>query len=116
MSLKFDDSQFQDRAKQLLKKVEENTKKGVYEVAKEVLRISNNRYVPHDTGELQNSGSMNPDSPATEIEVGYNKVYAARLHEHPEYSFQKGRVGKYLERTIVENIRAFREHMMNLLK
>ncbi len=29
--------------------------------------------------------------------VSYNTPYARRLHEHPEYRFNEGRKGKYLE-------------------
>jgi len=56
--------------------------------------------VPHDIGTLQGTGNASePKIVGTdiEVEVGYNTPYAARLHEHPEYHFQKGRKGKYLE-------------------
>lgn len=71
-------------------------------VADEVLRLSQQQ-VPHDTGSLQNSGTVQPSG--RDFIVGYHKVYAARLHEHPEYRFQKGRKGKYLEDPIVSNSR-----------
>lgn len=74
----------------------------------EVLRLSSFE-VPHDKGMLQASGSvsMGGDNFDSAI-VGYNKVYAARLHEHPEYRFQKGRKGKYLEDPIKNNLDVFR--------
>lgn len=56
--------------------------------------------VPHDIGTLQGSGNVSPaEIKGDEIsaEVGYDTPYAARLHEHPEFNFQKGRKGKYLE-------------------
>ena len=31
--------------------------------------------------------------------IYYDTPYAARLHEHPEYNFQHGRKGKWLENT-----------------
>lgn len=82
-------------------------------VADEVLRLSS-REVPHDTGLLQNSGHVDPE--ADGHIVGYDKVYAARLHEHPEYRFQKGRKGKYLEDPIKHNLNLFLEILGNQLQ
>lgn len=83
------------------------------DVADEILRLSS-REVPHDTGLLQNSGHVEPE-PLGHI-VGYNKVYAARLHEHPEYNFQKGRKGKYLEDPIKHNTEIFLEYVGRAIK
>lgn len=91
----------------LSKGIDDNSKKAVKKIANEVLRLSQFE-VPHDTGALQNSGHTE-SSGEFEESVGYNKVYAARLHEHPEYSFQGGRKGKYLEDPIKHNLRAFKE-------
>ncbi len=66
------------------------------ELAYELLRLSQIE-VPHDKGTLQNSGTVQPGQTPGTFAIGYNMVYAARLHEHPEYKFQKGRKGKYLE-------------------
>lgn len=79
---------------------------GIGKVADEIMRLSQFE-VPHDTGELQNSGMVDQDRGSDEATVGYNKVYAARLHEHPEYNFQKGRKGKYLEDPIKHNLHIF---------
>lgn len=73
----------------------------VMNVADEVLRLSQEE-VPHDEGTLQNSGAVE-QLPNGDVIVGYHTVYAARLHEHPEYNFQKGRKGKYLEDPIDRN-------------
>lgn len=70
-------------------------------VADEVLRLSQFE-VPHDEGTLQNSGSVEA-LPNGDVVLGYHTRYAARLHEHPEYNFQKGRKGKYLEDPIRNN-------------
>lgn len=60
--------------------------------------------VPLDLGILLGSGQV---LPATDAEHGagvvYDTPYAARLHEHPEYNFQNGRKGKYLEDPALEN-------------
>ena len=93
------------------KAMEREVLRGVNDVASEILRLGSFE-VPHDTGMLQASGHVEP-SKNDEVVVGYNKVYAARLHEHPEYRFQKGRKGKYLEDPIKNNIRTFIKYIEN---
>ncbi len=73
-------------------------------VADEVLRLSQFE-VPHDEGTLQNSGAVEAQ-PNGDVVLGYHTIYAARLHEHPEYNFQRGRKGKYLEDPIRNNAAA----------
>lgn len=90
----------------LINKIEAGAKEAKQIVADEILRLSQFE-VPHDTGLLQNSGHVEPEG--NDYLVGYNKVYAARLHEHPEYKFQKGRKGKYLEDPIKNNSKLFLE-------
>lgn len=70
------------------------------DVANEILRLSQAE-VPIDEGTLQNSGTVQFVDDAWV--VGYHTPYAARLHEHPEYRFQRGRKGKYLEDPIIHN-------------
>ncbi|QPZ39701.1 hypothetical protein [Paramicrobacterium chengjingii] len=55
--------------------------------------------VPFDIGTLSGSGSVSTPLNAADptVEVIYDTPYAARLHEHPEYNFQGGRKGKYVE-------------------
>ncbi len=83
-------------------------KAALLEVGLELLRLSQEQ-VPHDTGELQNSGEV--EAIGNDIIVGYHKPYAARLHEHPEYRFQKGRKGKYLEDPLIQNLSTFNKHV-----
>lgn len=85
------------------------TNRAVYGVGNEILRIAANGIVPHDKGILQGSGHVEPTANQTEVIVGYNTVYAARLHEHPEYNFKNGRQGKYLENPIKWNLGVFRK-------
>lgn len=87
-------------------------KKGLSDVAEEIMRLSS-REVPHDTGQLQNSGQVDPEGEG--FIIGYNKLYAARLHEHPEYNFQNGRKGKYLEDPIKNNTAILLEHYKKAL-
>lgn len=111
MAVDIDDRDFKQKSKQLLELAKKQNLKAVNDVANEILRISVNgppAQVPHDLGQLQNSASVQPFK-EDEVEVGFNKVYAARLHEHPEYMFQKNRKGKYLEDPIKNNLPAFQQ-------
>lgn len=103
MAIKFDLRQFLARAKELKLRIENQRLRASFAVGGEVLRLSSFE-VPHDQGLLQSSASVEPEEEGAI--VGYNKVYAARLHEHPEYRFQKGRKGKFLEDPIKNNMKA----------
>lgn len=60
--------------------------------------------VPLDIGTLLGSGQVVPAETMEEgSAVVYDTPYAARLHEHPEFNFQGGRKGKYLEDPANEN-------------
>jgi hypothetical protein len=98
----FDTKSLEAGIKSMTLKFAKATHQGLIDVANEVLRLSQ-REVPHDTGLLQNSGHVEETNNELDVLVGYNKVYAARMHEHPEYHFQKGRKGKYLEDPIKMN-------------
>ncbi len=109
----FDDRDFQKRISELMDKVMPTAvRQGIHDVATEILRLSGFE-VPHDTGLLQSSGSV--EDRRDESVVGYNKVYAARLHEHPEYRFQKGRKGKYLEDPIKNNMAVFIKYIRSAM-
>jgi hypothetical protein len=62
-----------------------------------------NKGVPHDEGILQASGLASFDESNLSGAVSYNTPYAVRLHEHPEFRFQKGRRGKWVELAFQEN-------------
>lgn len=85
-------------------------RKRLLDIGFEILRLSQEQ-VPHDKGSLQNSGNV--ETLGDTVIVGYHKPYAARLHEHPEYNFQGGRKGKYLEDPINTNMKVFKEHLKN---
>lgn len=117
MSIKWIDKDFQTKSAKYIELITKSVITGVNDVANEIMRLSSFE-VPHDTGMLQTSGSIEPGSNDSEKIVGYNRVYAARLHEHPEYRFQKGRKGKYLEDPIKNNLNVFikyiREAVINI--
>lgn len=108
--IKWNDDDFQAGIKRLTEAAKQQNLIALTELAMEILRLSSFQ-VPHDTGMLQASGAVAQElGEADVVLVGYNKVYAARLHEHPEYRFQKGRKGKYLEDPIKENLNTFRQY------
>lgn len=75
-------------------------------LAAERLLALSNAEAPLDIGTLIGSSTVVPaTSPEEGAAVVYDTPYAARLHEHPEYNFQGGRKGKYLEDPAIENRR-----------
>jgi len=91
----------------------ERARAGLWRAMEELLRRANER-VPLDEGTLLGSGKAFVTDGLTGI-VSYDTPYAVRLHEHPEYNFQGGREGKWLERTVNESapeiIRYLAEHL-----
>lgn len=77
----------------------------------EFLLEESNRTVPLEEGTLQNSGVTSVDSGAREAAISYNTPYAVRHHEHPEYNFQNGRRGKWLELTMQEQATRVQQFM-----
>lgn len=102
-SVTIDTSEFMGVLDKILAKVDSIDMKSLEKMGDELLRVSNHE-VPHDEGILSGSGSVDPDAGNGEVVVGYHTPYAARLHEHPEYRFQKGRKGKYLEDPLKKNL------------
>lgn len=104
INLSFDFSDFEKKSREVLSKFDRQRARATMSVADEILRLSQ-KEVPHDIGSLQNTGHTQQSGADTL--VGYNTRYAARLHEHPEYNFQKNRKGKYLEDPIKNNMNFF---------
>lgn len=69
--------------------------------ALEYLLDESNKVVPHKEGILQDSGETSIDKDELTGDVYYDTPYAMRLHEHPEYDFENGRQGKWLENTFI---------------
>lgn len=111
----FDATDFLNKSAQYITARLQKINRAVHDVADEILRLSSFE-VPHDTGMLQSSGHVEGTHEPDEVIVGYNKVYAARLHEHPEYRFQKGRKGKYLEDPIKKNKNVFIKHIQKAMQ
>jgi hypothetical protein len=86
-----------------LPEIEAGIVRGMNLAAERLLTLST-AVAPLDQGTLIASAQVEP---AQSIDDGaavvYDTPYAARLHEHPEYQFQGGRQGKYLEEPAVQN-------------
>lgn len=104
--IELDLSGLKDGSERLSRAMRVASGRAIEKIADEVLRLSQGE-VPHDTGALQNSGHTEVKN-RDEVLVGYNKVYAAKMHEHPEYNFQGGRKGKYLEDPLKNNLNIFK--------
>ncbi len=101
MVMEYDGKQVSLNLKKMAFAFDNGADKANLDVAFEVMRLSQ-KEVPHDEGTLQNSGTVE-SLPNGDVVVGYHTRYAARLHEHPEYNFQRGRKGKYLSDPILRN-------------
>ena len=85
------------RFKDIAAQVGADLTKGVNLAAERLLALSS-EVVPFDIGTLSASGQVErAQTPDEGAAVTYDQPYAARLHEHPEYNFQGGRQGKYVE-------------------
>ena len=85
------------RFKDIAAQVGADLTKGVNLAAERLLALSS-EVVPFDIGTLSASGQVEAaQTPDEGSAVTYDTPYAARLHEHPEYNFQGGRQGKYVE-------------------
>lgn len=114
MAVVWDASDFLARSGIVEGEVEKATELGVRTVAQELLRLSQLE-VPLDKGRLMGSGHAQSEG-NNEWSVGYYTVYAHRLHEHPEYNFQNGRKGKYLEDPLKRNRALFLEVLSKTIK
>lgn len=114
MAIDINNKDFFNRTRKLRAQIEEKAHEAVNNVADEIMRLSQFE-VPHDTGRLQNSGHVEQRGQLAAI-IGYNTVYAARLHENPQFHFQKGRKGKYLEDPIKNNFRVLRQFILDSVK
>lgn len=116
-NINFDTKDFDNKSGNFITRMVDGTRSALEQIANEILRISQNE-IPMKTRLLANSGMVEPNG--DEFIVGYNKTYAARLHEHPEYRFNRAinpnAKGKYLEDPIKQNLLAFKSYLDNLLK
>lgn len=76
--------------------VEKEIGRALYKGASHILNEAN-KIAPKDEGTLIQTSNVDVDVEAGTASAYYVQKYAPRLHEHPEYNFQGGRQGKFLE-------------------
>lgn len=132
LSFDWDDRQFDKEMKKLLRAFTTPSSQGAVGkavlLAGQRLLADSQEIVPFDTGDLQKSGSaddLQPTSGGMEIEVGYNKVYAAKLHEDMTLNISQSKAGlggkprqqKYLETPMKANAKFYGNMIaLNILK
>lgn len=116
-SVDWDAKEFLMRSNVVVGEVDKAVEVAVRAVAQELLRLSQLE-VPLDKGRLMGSGTAQKKPGAGDVTytVSYNTVYAHRLHEHPEYKFQRGRKGKYLEDPLKRNYAVFNSIIAKTVK
>ncbi len=82
--------------------------------AGEVLLEEANQKVPFEEGNLARSGFV--DVEPTSATVSYDTPYAARLHENPQYHFQHGRRGKWLQLALQDQAQRLEQFLADRLK
>ena len=60
-----------------------------------------NEHVPLLSGTLEGTGTVS--TAGSEAAISYDTVYAARLHEHPEYNFRGQGRGRWLQDAVDEH-------------
>lgn len=113
VSIDFDVTDFLRSIDKTLPAFIKASEKAEDEIADEALRLSQHE-VPKDEGVLEGTGVSDRDKQGAYF--GYNTPYAAKLHEHPEFNYQKGRKGKYMEDPIKQNLPVFRGHYIETVK
>lgn len=87
----------------------------LYKGASHVLNEANN-IAPKDEGALTQTSDVAVDEKAGKANIFYVQKYAAKLHENPQYNFQGGREGKWLEKAILSEGDRVAEIMANEIR
>jgi hypothetical protein len=84
----------------------------------EFILQESNKIAPLDEGPLTRSGNTDIEEGPKGVKgtVYYDTPYATKVHEHPEYNFQNGREGKYLEKTVTRELPTVREYLRRRLE
>lgn len=98
------------RGPQIIAQKNEAVGQALYKGASHILNEANN-IAPKDEGPLTQTSDVSVDAEQGKANIFYVQKYAPRLHEHPEYNFQGGRQGKWLEKTILSESNRIAEIM-----
>lgn len=88
--------------------IEDAAKLGLIKAAEYVLEKAN-RTIPHERGDLQDSGHVSVNDDGTRAAITYDSPYAVRQHEELTWHHNDGRRAKWLEKTLVEEADTVRQ-------
>lgn len=77
--------------------------------AAEFVLAESSQLVPHELGNLQDSGRTDVDEDALVAAVSYDTPYAVVQHERMDYHHDAGRQAKYLEQPLTSSNKEIRE-------
>lgn len=90
------------RGQQIIQKKQEGVERALYKGISHILNEAN-RIAPKDEGTLIQTSDVDVDPEAGSANAFYVQKYARRLHENPQYNFQGGREGKWLEKVVLRD-------------
>ena len=124
INVKWDTKEVEKNIFKLKVRMREKAKEAAY-VGASVIGNESEKQCPYDTGYLKDSYDMVPmkfsmlgDNYGYTIGYGirHRVPYARRLHEHPEYKFQRGKKGKFLEDPLKMNAGNWQGKMQDKFK
>jgi hypothetical protein len=96
------------RGREIIEEKNQAVAQSLYKGISHILNEANN-IAPKDEGILIQTSDVDVDPVAGKASAFYVQKYAPRLHEHPEYNFQGGRQGKWLEKATLANMDVVRD-------
>lgn len=103
------------RGPQVIEEKNRAVEQALYKGISHILNEANN-IAPKDEGTLIQTSDVDVDPEAGTASAFYVQKYAPRLHENPQYNFQGGRQGKWLEKTILSEGDRVRDIMANEIR
>lgn len=96
------------RSGEVIERTRWGAKRGLRKAGDRVVEGAS-RSVPYELGELSNSATVDADENFAVI--SYDTVYAARMHENPQFNFQGGREAGWLDRELLAMMDEFPQIM-----
>lgn len=103
------------RGDEIIQQKNQAVERALYKGASHILAESN-KIAPKDEGVLIQTSDVDVDPGAGEASVFYVQKYAQRLHENPQFNFQGGRQGKFLEKIVIQDGERVRDLIRDEIK
>lgn len=103
------------RGPDVIRRKDKGIESGLGKGASYTLTESTN-IAPYDQGTLTQTADFDVDPGQGKANVYYVQKYASRLHENPQYNFQGGREGKFLEKVVVRDNQKIRNIIADEIK